>query len=298
MEDNGYFLYLDSEIEYGKECVVFDYDGTLAVKANSDKPWLSEKNPENFILLYGVRRKILKYIKQDIHVFILSNQKYMTDAKEQMFLHIYEIFHRKISICVANRQNMYRKPDTGIIDIIKQNYKILFYCGDAVGNTSDFPPYQFENTDLKLAENAEIPFKTPMEVFASNFYTYIPKAQVVIMMGMQGSGKTSFSKRIEIEDFVRFSQDEFGDLIKNINEIEEDVRKGKSVVLDATHRKHSLRQIFIDMAERNDASWVICWCVRDGRPFNELRENPIHPAGIALYVREFERPVENFIVIN
>lgn len=312
MEDNGYFMFLDAKkIRSSREnrenrenpkkqtkCVIFDFDGTLVTKANADKAWLHETDPYNFVFLHGVRKKLLSYIQKGIHIFVASNQKYMNDAKKQMFEIFYELFEGKISIFVANRQNRFRKPDTCILDYIKKHFEILFYCGDAIGNSSDFPPYQYQDTDLAFARNAGVRFKTPIEVFGTNFYSYIPKKQVVIMMGIQGSGKTSFARRLETEGFIRFSQDEHGNLVKNLKEIEEYVRNGDRVILDATHRKHSLRKVFIDMAERNDANWIICWCVRDGRPFNSLREKPIHPAGISLYVKEFQRPESNYAIIS
>ena len=294
MNDSGSYLFLETDRDVCQECILFDFDGTLAVKANSDKPYSQETNEHNYVFLYNVENKIRSYINRNYLVIIISNQMYMTKAKENMFLNIYNFFDRRISIYVSNRNNRFRKPDTGFYDLISSNYEIKYYCGDAVGNESDFIPFKYSNVDLSFALNCSIPFYDPLEIFGSNFYTIVPKQQLVILMGIQGSGKTTIAKRLENEDdFVRFSQDECGNLKNKLSEIREELQYNR-VVIDATNRKHSLRKQFINLCD----DYVILWCVRDGRPFNKLRKKPVHPAGIALYVKEFEIPLENFEIVS
>lgn len=298
MQDTGEFLFLKSKKSNLEECVIFDFDGTLATKANADKPYVQEYNRENYVFLHGVEEKLFGYIEREILVVIISNQLYMTEEKEFMFLNVYNHFNKRITILVANRKNNFRKPNIGFIDILKTKYKIRYYCGDAIGD-SDFPPFQYSNVDFEFTQNADIRFKSPLKIFGSNFLTEVPTARLVIMMGIQGSGKTSVAKRLEEENsFIRYSQDEVGKLSSKLKKIEQDLINGHNVVVDATHRKNELRAQFIEIAEKLNIEWVIFWCVRDGRPFNNLREKKVHNAGLALYVKEFERPLENFVVIS
>lgn len=288
------YLFLEARNINSSECIMFDFDGTLCVKANSDRPYTQENNENNFVFLYNVEKRIFSYISRGFLIAIVSNQSYMTSSKEQMMLRIYNHFEQKISIYIANKQNRFRKPNTGFYELLSERYKVLYHCGDAVGNTSDFPPFKYASTDLDFANICNIPFYSSLEIFGSNFYTVVPKQRLVIMMGIQGSGKTTIAKRLEEENgFVRFSQDEVGYLPNKLNKISNALRNSQ-VVVDATHRNNNLRQKFINLC----SDYIILWCVRDGRVFNKLREKPIDHKAFARYVNEFEAPTENYIIVS
>lgn len=281
-------------------CVTFDFDGTLAVKKNGDRPYTPENIGDNFVFLYGVVKKLKKLINRGILPIIISNQSDFTTEKDEIFTAVYDFFDKKITIFVAHLKNEFRKPKIGFYELISKKYNILYHCGDAIGN-SDFHPYNFSSADRKFAKKAGIDFKDPRDVFGSNFETIVPEEKIVIMMGLPGSGKTTISKRLERkEGFVRFSQDELKDLKlkRNIRAMKNVLDEDGKIVLDATHRKKELILPFINLAKEYELSYVILWCVRDGRVFNDLRKKPVNHFPFSLYVKEFEEPEENFIIVS
>lgn len=309
MNDHIDYLSLKNKNMDTTQCALFDFDGTLVVKKNGDNPEYSENSSSNYVFLYGVEDYINNLIEDNILPVIVSNQSNFTLYKGKMFKKIYKHFNKKILILVAHLNNQYRKPCTGFSDMLKEKYDILFHCGDAVGKSS-FPPYNFSSVDKKFARNSDIEFIKPLKLFGSNFKTIIPKEEVIIMMGLPGSGKSTIARRLEKEhDYIRFSQDNNLNLQlnKNLKAISEKIEEGHKVVLDATHRKHSLRKPFIKLAKEHGVKYRILWCVRDGRPFNELRceededehhSKPVIHFPFSLYVKEFEEPKKHFTIVS
>ena len=296
----GDYLYLKAKDFKTKKCVTLDFDGTLFVKANGDRPYTPETSKNNCVFLYGVEEKLNEFINSGILPIIISNQSNITLEKEKMFLAVYNFFKCKITIFAAHKKNEYRKPNPTFLTMLSAKYEILFHSGDAIGN-SKFIPYNFSSVDREFAEEGGVPFKSPLKVFGSNFQTVVPEESIVIMKGLPGSGKSSVAKRLEEEEgFTRFSQDEIKDLKlkRNMGLIRLSLIRKEKIVLDATHRMNSLIEPFIALAAEYKVSYVILWCVRDGRPFNELREKPVPNMAYSCYVRDFEEPEENVIIVS
>lgn len=298
--DDKYYELTATGMENCTKCAAFDLDGTMIQRKNGEKPWLSETNSKNYVFCYNVEKKIRKLISKNILPIIISNQLNFTDEKAIMMKRIYDHFECKISIYVAHLDNKYRKPRRGFYKLLSKTYEFLFYCGDAVGN-SDFLPYNFSDCDRKFAKKCEMTFYTPREYFGSIFDTYVPEESLVIMIGLPGSGKTTFCKRLKKEHgFKHFSQDKKGTLTskKNMERIERALKKGKQVILDACHRKKSLRQPFIDLAKEMNLSYLQIWIPIDGRSFNEQREHKVPHFPFTSYVKEFEEPKKHFVIIT
>lgn len=294
------------------KCVLFDFDGTLVVGANGRPGYMAETNPDNFVLLHGVKEQLDKYISRSVLVVIVSNQSHLTDAKMEMFNKFNALFNNKLCILIATKNNDYRKPKRGFIDLLKTTYgeelKIAFHCGDAAEGFSRDPRYIWSGVDFEFAAEAGLLFKTPVDVFGTNFYTAVPdsRTRLVVMMGNPGSGKTSVSKRLEEENgFIRYSQDELpsGKKLTSasiIAEIKDHILNGHYVVVDATHASKASRDVWADLADKCNAKMQIMWCVLDGRVYNERRtENKVPAVAYNVYSKYFERPEEeNTIVIS
>lgn len=297
--DDEYYQLLPDEF-ISNRCVIFDFDGTLAAKANGDIPGKAETDPDNFVLYHDVERVLNELMDDGIQIVIISNQSNFNEFKQQMFVNLFEMFDRKLIILVAHKKNQFRKPNSGFLKLL-EDFEILLYCGDAIGQTSDFPPYTYDSADYDFALSNNLEFISPMDVFESNFETYVPTAKVVIMMGNPGSGKTTVSKRLESEGFIRYSQDEHKGKLDKVGlkkEMEKELQQGNSIVLDATHSSEKNRQVWIDLADKCSVNYVILWCVRDGRIFNALRSEPISKMAYIPYVKNFSRPQNNFIIIS
>lgn len=294
-----YMAYIPDDIT-AKECVIFDFDGTLVVKANGRPLYESETDESNFVILSGVVELLTDLIENDIQIVVVSNQSRLTQAKQNQFRLFNERFDNKLMFLVAHLKNEYRKPDIGFSELLSQ-FEISAVCGDAVGPESENPSFRWGNSDKMFAANLGVNFVDPIEAFGSNSETISPDDGVIIMMGNPGSGKTTLSRRLEDEGRIRFSQDEYGGKLntKTIkSEMEHHLKEGQSIIIDATHSSAKNRAVWIDLAKKCDVTYVILWCVRDGRPFNALREKPVKPVAYGVYSKYFERPDEHAIVIS
>lgn len=115
-------------------------------------------------------------------------------------------------------------------------------------------------------------------------------------MGVPGSGKTGLAKRIESHGYVRYSQDEKGDLQRKkcVKEMESQLNNGNKIVIDATHASSTKRKTFIDLANRLGKNIHILWLLRDGRSFNELRtDKKVPEVAYAIYTKYFSSPENN-----
>lgn len=294
------YMYFEPKKMYDK-CAVFDFDGTICAKANGAKMFYAENDPNNLVFYYNVLKTLKELRKQKIQVVVISNQLNITDEKLQLFEEFLKLTKYKVYLLIAHKDNKYRKPNTGFLKLLKDK-EILYYCGDAIGEEhSSFPPYRWSSSDYDFAKDNDIKFKRPTKIFGSNYETIEPEEDIIIMMGNMGSGKTTLAKRLESLGYVRFSQDELGDLKKkeNKDKVIKALSKGKKVILDATHGNFKNRSPWESLAHTKNKSYVILWCVRDGRPFNSLREKPIKEVAYSTYTKYFCYPnEENYIIIS
>lgn len=298
---NDKFMFLQPIKYSSNKCVCFDLDGCLITKADCSPAYHKEnENALNYVFLYGVENKINEYINSNIQVIIISNQSNITQTKAELMLNIWNRFNQRILFLVAHLKNEFRKPNPTFLQILKCDYEIEFYCGDAIGSNCQFPPFQWGDSDLQFAINANVKFRDPIEVFGSNFNSVIPREQLVIMMGSQGSGKTTNAKRLEQLGFIHMEQDAEHNLLAKfrINIIFDHIFNGKQVIVDACHPASNKRQEWINEAESRGVSWVILWCCRDGKIFNKLRENPVTEKCYPTYTKYFTKPTHNYIVIS
>lgn len=299
---NDFFCYIEP-IEYiGTNCAVFDLDGCMIMNANGQKPGYTETKEDNYVFMYNVENIIWNLIRSGIQVVVITNQSNYNIAKDNMINLIYQHFDRRLLFFIANKHNEWRKPSSKFIDLLSNYFIVDYYCGDAVGD-SDFLPYNWKSTDKDFAVNSRVPFKTPLEVFGTNFYSVVPQERLIIMMGIQGSGKTTVAKRLEEYGAIRYSSDEQANNLTakfRINAIRQYLNQGHQVVVDATHSSNKSRQVWIDLATECNVDYHILWCIRDGRVFNELRtgKEKIPSLGFSTYVKNFERPSNNYTIIN
>jgi DNA 3'-phosphatase len=284
------------------DCACFDLDGCLISKANGDVPYRIESHDsDNYIFLYGVESKINELINNNIQVVIITNQTRLTNAKREMMIKIWNHFNGKLLILIAHSDNEFKKPNPTFLEILKQDYNILYYCGDAIGEQSSFPPFRWGNTDLQFAINAGVLFRDPIDVFGSNINTIVPREQLVIMMGNMGSNKSTLSKRLANENgFIHKEQDVEGNLAAKFrtNNIFDEIFNGKQVIVDACHGSHKARNYWVDEANRRGVSWVILWMARDGREFNKIRERVSADSHYRGYTTHFEKPTSGYIIVS
>lgn len=316
IQDTGEFLYLRGTSSPKKSIYAFDLDGTLTTYKNCLNPARYTDDSNNWHFLGPVKQKILE-LNSHFTIFIITNQLNVTSGKIGMIEQVYRELDGIPHILAANRKNAFRKPQKAFMNIIQQivgtelDLSNSYYCGDAVSIDDPFPPYRRTpkgsnmGDDLQFAMNAHLNFIRPCDLFEQFSFqvthNYINKYSLIMMMGSPASGKSSCAKFLETHyGYVRFSQDECGDLKKKVHIIESTL-ENKCVVLDATFASHSNRHIWLTLASKMNKSICIIWCIRDGRVFNSLREKPVsHFAydGPYGYVKNFNDPTERVSDVN
>ena len=147
-----------------KPLITFDYDDTLCSKFTSN-------------LLTNVEKVILQLCKQ-YNICIFTNQMGISKNKtthneiQERFDKFIKIIEDacfrlnqilNIQIFYSTHDDIYRKPMLGMYELMKKILNpsnVEYYCGDAAGRKGDF-----SCSDLYFANNCNVKFKTPEEIF-------------------------------------------------------------------------------------------------------------------------------------
>ena len=297
----------------------FDLDGTLITRPNGKSPIYHETDPNNWIFLGPVLQILNAYNESGYQIIIISNQSNFNEAVEEKINQISLNFKKKcnfepIFICAVgstkkkSTNDNFRKPNIGIIEWIRSLMHIIdpninfiqilnqsLMCGDAVGKSNtESIEYQWSDVDYKFAENAGIQFIEPKTMFGSNINSSIPEtkqAQLYILVGNQGSGKSTWGRKISSSPC---SMDE----LKTIKHMEKNalhnvVSNNMPIVIDSTNSSKDKRKHWIDWAKTNDLTYTIVWILRDGRPFNAMRtQDKVPEIAYNIYSKYFEKPLK------
>jgi len=173
------------------------------------------------------------------------------------------------SVFYATDRDRYRKPATGLFELavtlldLQPDKTASFYCGDAAGRATDF-----NITDRYFAENIDVEFRTPesypngdISKIAQKFKVSrelarplaacppLPTAdgrQLVILVGPQAAGKTTFAKRLITEGYVHINRDAMGrQMMPKFNNA---VSSGKNIVVDNTNPTKADREAYLEKA--------------------------------------------------
>ncbi|KAI9034247.1 polynucleotide kinase 3 phosphatase-domain-containing protein [Hyaloraphidium curvatum] len=201
------------------------------------------------------------------------------------------------TVLVATGYDWNRKPGLGMLEVLlaKLNGGIAMdkgdsmYVGDAAGRTAGWRPGEkadFADTDRKFAINAGIAFFTPEEFFKGEARTdkfkvsgfdprtwaskeiapltadffKAPKAgqEIVIFVGPPGSGKTTVAKKF-FPRHTWINQDTLKTREKCAKLAEDEVRYGRSVVVDNTNPGKETRKIYIELGRMRDVPVRCVW---------------------------------------
>lgn len=292
-----------------KKLFLFDVDGTLVVSksgrkwADSEKDWVWTSE--------FVPALLAMKATEGFQIALVSNQSAWLNTASKMpgkigsILGALEVTNGWKPWCLVatakpkQKDLMYRKPGRGLYDIllgklgwVSEEVEELYMCGDAVGPQDPHPAYRWADSDLQFAKTIGATFLTPCDI--------IPKPtaleptlekEIVILVGNPGSGKSTAARSLSSAGYKHVEQDVTKTAVRTMRLVREAIHT-QSVVVDATHAAQKHRAPYIRLAQELGCSVRIVWCLRDGRPFNALREKPVPEIAYAMYSKYFEEPIE------
>lgn len=288
-----------------KSYAIFDIDSTLITRPNGKPSYYVDSNPSNWIWLGPIPLVLNIYKSQGWVVCWYTNQsKYSPETKtkfEQMSKYILNTYGWEPYIFVAcgsskTQSDPFRKPNPGFVKFFKLKFNPnSFMCGDGVGPSDSYVPYQWDDVDLVFASNLGMRFLRPLDVFGSNYLTLGQeikldnKYQVIILVGNQGSGKSSWAKS---NSKYSSSLDELHTDRQMYNMARQGILASppELVIFDATNRTREKRSKWIGWAQSQNLTWCIVWFIRDGRAWNKTRSKPIPEIAYNVYSKNFEAP--------
>jgi bifunctional polynucleotide phosphatase/kinase len=264
---------------YSGKLAIFDLDSTI-IKPKKGK---SPRNPySEYDYCYpNVINKLREYSKNLYQVVVITNQKGL--KTEQNKLNWIEKINKiqseimiELIVLAALCDDSYRKPRTGFLEFIRPNSE-SFFCGDALGRQSDH-----SDSDLKFALNLnirclspEFVFKNKVElslndvvntqinyapVYKLNYYktfryfNFEVNSEVIIMVGIQGAGKSLLSKWIQQQNafmiYDIISRDEEGTMKKCLNKMEKLIQAEHNIIIDNTNPTKQSRKPYIEIAKK------------------------------------------------
>lgn len=155
-----HYIYSNDTFSTYLPIIGFDFDGTLI-------DFKTDKINDNIIIMLN------KFVNQ-YNIVVFSNQlginrnKTTHEVVRARFKKLMDLINKPIHIFYSSSKDKYRKPNTGMYELYKQLIKIQksnikFYCGDAAGRPKDF-----STSDLYFANNCNLVFKTPEEIFENS----------------------------------------------------------------------------------------------------------------------------------
>lgn len=119
--------------------------------------------------------------------------------------------------------------------------------------------------------------------------------KLIIMMGQEGSGKTTYAKTLQDKGYLIISEPLISSIkrknIKSVNILKEALKNNKlGVIIDSSNPVHNDRLIYSDIAKELNISSIILWVSRPGYKFNNLRNQKIPETILNIYSKIIQPP--------
>jgi bifunctional polynucleotide phosphatase/kinase len=287
-----------------------DLDGTM-ITSRSGKRWAADSIDWNY--LGPIDDVLLRLHSEGYILAVISNQSEWSNPSIQAKVEsVYGSLSTLIGwspwflVATATRKekdSVYRKPGIGLFNKLREQLTLngvtaltdIVMCGDAVGPEDPYPPYRWSTSDKEFADAIGASFVRACDLFG---HLTVPAHitpqthRLLLLVGNPGSGKTSCGRLLASNGFTHIEQDEVGTKAKVKRAVIAALDAGQSVVVDATHGSAVNREPYITLCKERGITCEMLWCIRDGRPFNQLREKPVPEVAYAVYSKHFVAPRE------
>lgn len=293
VENGKLVIYTTSGVKSSHKIAGYDMDGTI-ITTKSGRVF--PKDTFDWEILFPEIPKKLKTLHEDNYkICFFTNQsgiakgKIKLDDFKNKVKAITARLQVPIQVFIAIGDGFHRKPVPGmwqhLVDEKNDDIEIdktqSFYVGDAAGRPESGKKKKDHSlADRLFALNVGIPFHTPEEHFLKKSpadwnkpefdptkerkqpmfdpsTTVSPKnKEVVLMVGLPGSGKSHFSKTT-MKGYEILNADTLGSVQACLNKCDQLMKSGRSCVIDNTNVDAETRKKFISLAKSNG---IKCRC--------------------------------------
>jgi bifunctional polynucleotide phosphatase/kinase len=277
----------------------FDVDWTITFSQRHLYP----KDTDDIFLIPNRLEKLQEFYDKGFNIVFVSNQLCKSNKeinkRVSRMQTLIELLPFPCYLFIATDDDEYRKPKIGIWTKVQELLsvtKTAFYCGDAAGR-----PQDFSDSDKLFARNAGIKFYIPEKVFGEISISVQSGPQtdnsknMIVMVGMPGSGKSHMSKRIsQCCGHIIINQDILKTKNKVMKATQEILHQGKNLIVDSTNPTLKGRNEFFNLAKQYSYSIIVIYLIKDGRGWNKLRERKVPDIVYHIYFKNLKAPtVEN-----
>jgi DNA 3'-phosphatase len=293
---------------------LFDLDGTLIV-SKSGKRWAADG--DDVVFRGPVPAVLQRYATEGWTVAIVSNQSEISRPRTEtgpltkINAVLNALFEANawapwcLVACGPTTETTYRKPARGLYDVLLKELESptvveVMMCGDAVGPAASQPEYRWSDSDAAFAAAIGATFHTPDAVFGSTVAAPLCDGgtELVLNVGNMGSGKSTSARRLAATGYIHCEQDVLGNARAVLRAAADGLASGKSVVVDASHSTAEHRAPYIALGRKMGVPVRILWHIRDGRPYNALRDKPVPEVAYAVYSKRFEDPLLDGVTVE
>ena len=280
---------------------LIDIDGTLVTSA-SGRRWAADQ--DDWIFLGPIEATLDTLNRDGWIVALITNQSDWkngpaSEAKINSILAALQKANGWAPWCLVatatrkEKDTLYRKPGRGLYDLLLKELPSLTevrMCGDAIGPADPYPPYRWASSDADFAATIGAIFVRPCDLFTPAA-PVAPAEKLILLMGNPGSGKSTIGRGLA--SYIHVEQDTLSSKTATKKAVVAALAAGHSVIVDATHGSAVNREPYLTLG----VPVRILWSIRDGRPFNALREKPVPEVAYAIYSKHFVRPEGNVTII-
>lgn len=297
--EDGYLSFDILNYEHREKVAAFDYDHTLVKPCQGT----FSKNVDDWMWLRNNVVEILQEIYNSGYaIVIFTNQS--KNFKVEQIKNVLRTLEIPLKVYIGV-DNLHKKPEITMWNLFTNEKNIdmneSFFVGDALGRVGDW-----SDSDKQFADACKLSIRTPEEMFPFDIKSSLkfipsPTQEFILMMGYQGSGKTTYTLNEIPDSYIKLHGDELKTDAKKKKAVKTYLEQGHSVVLDATNPSKEKRKMYIEIAKAINVPVRIVHITTDfeqSKSRNANREIKVPLIAMYVYRKKYEQPGEEEEVIE